>query len=366
MDIILDSNIYLSDLRLQSNRFANFFDYVRRTKSSIILPALVRDEVVQKHREKLTFQVSRVEKELRELRRYAMDKVTFHAPYLKGETNDLKALLRRPSKGVRTKFLASIDGVDLKEVIRRGISRVPPASESGEELRDVVLWLMVLGHAKSTSRQTAFVTADMGFWDADKPKSQMLQDIASQKVDMRLYKGLAEFTKENALVSEAVTDAWIEAHVAGTTLKEIVATPIRDSLRQSRRVDGNIQTVTATQLRFINGSIYKVDAKADFAELQYQGLFTVESVGIRYRAPLFDSPSDYASLLGGLRGLALPGANRTLSMATLLRAPHGEEGETYRNTYDVEAEIRLSCRVEGSNTEIEVDQVRLEKISVRS
>ena len=61
MDIILDSNVYLSDIRLQSNRFANFFDYVRRTRSSIILPALVRDEVAQKHREKLTAQLSRVE-----------------------------------------------------------------------------------------------------------------------------------------------------------------------------------------------------------------------------------------------------------------------------------------------------------------
>ncbi len=49
MDIILDSNVYISDFWLTSNRFANFFDYVRRTRSSIILPALVRDEVVQKH-----------------------------------------------------------------------------------------------------------------------------------------------------------------------------------------------------------------------------------------------------------------------------------------------------------------------------
>jgi predicted nucleic acid-binding protein len=52
MDIVLDSNIYLADLRLKSNRFANFFDYVRRARSTILLPALVRDEIVQKQSEK--------------------------------------------------------------------------------------------------------------------------------------------------------------------------------------------------------------------------------------------------------------------------------------------------------------------------
>jgi PIN domain len=305
MDIVLDSNIYLTDIRLRSNRFANFFDYVRRTRSSILLPALVRDEVVQKHREKLTIQLSRVEKELKELRRYTMDDVTFHAPYLKGETNDLKALLRRPSKSVRTKFLASMDGVDLKEIVRRGINRVPPASESGEELRDVILWLITLDHAKSTSRPTAFVTADAGFWEADKPKGQILQDIDSAKVDIRLYKDLAEFTRDNALVSEPVTYAWIDAHLSGATLEEMIAGPLRDSLKASRRVTGDIQKVTSTQIRFVDGSIYKIDARTDFAELRYRGFFVVETVSVRYDFSQFESlPS--AQGFGSLRSLTSP------------------------------------------------------------
>ena len=124
MDIILDSNVYLTDIHLQSNRFANFFDYVRRTRSSIILPALVRDELIHTQREKLTTCMSKVEKELRELRRYSMNKITFHAPYIEGEARHLKALLRKPSKSVRTKFVDNMDDVDLREVIRRGINRV--------------------------------------------------------------------------------------------------------------------------------------------------------------------------------------------------------------------------------------------------
>jgi hypothetical protein len=241
---------------------------------------------------------------------------------------------------------------------------VPPASESGEELRDVILWLITLDHAKSTSRPTAFVTADAGFWEADKPKSQILQDIDSAKVDIRLYKDLAEFTRDNALVSEPVTYPWIDEHLSGATLEEMIAGPLRDSIKASRRVTGDIQKVTSTQIRFVDGSIYKIDARTDFAELRYRGFFVVETVSVRYDFSQFEGlPS--AQGFGSLRSLTSPGASPLVPLATLLGGPHGQRGETYRNTYEVEAEIHLSCRVEASNTEIEVDEVKPEKIALR-
>lgn len=379
MDIILDSNVYLSDLRLQSNRFANFFDYVRRTRSSIILPALVRDEVLQKHREKFATQLSRVEKEMKDLCRYTMKDVRFHAPYLKNETNDLRALLRRPSNSVRTKFLASIDGVDLKEVIRRGIKRVPPASDSGEELRDVVLWLVVLDHAKSTSRPTAFVTGDRGFWKLDKPKDQISEDITSQKVDVRLYRDLPDFTKDNALVSEAVTDSWIADHVKGTVLEEIISDRLRNSLRSWRpRVEGSIQKVTTNRMEFVDGTVYKIDSKTDFAELRYRGFFNVESVTIHYlyatppASSLTESIQAWQGLgLGGLRtGYGaelgnLVGLRNLLNPqpSSVLSGVQSRGSETVMHTYDVEAQIHISCRVEAGKTDLEVDDIEPEKIS---
>src|SRR5207245_705685 len=136
--------IYLTDIHLQSNKFANFFDYVRRTGSSVILPALVRDELVHTQRQKFTACVTKVEKELKELHRYAINEIKFHAPHMRDETNDLKALFRKPSKGVRTKFVDNMDDVDIREVVRRGINRVLLVSELGEELRDVILWLTTL------------------------------------------------------------------------------------------------------------------------------------------------------------------------------------------------------------------------------
>jgi hypothetical protein len=366
MDIILDSNIYLSDVRLKSNRFANFFDYVRRTRSSVILPGLVRDEVVQKHSQKLAAQLSRVEKEVRELQRYTMKDVTFHPPYPKGETNDLKALLRRPSQGIRTKFVAGTDGVDLNEVVRRGIKRVPPASATGEELRDVVLWLLVLARAKGTGRTTAFVTEDSGFWGADEPKPQILEDINSLGADLHLYRGLAEFTKENALVSEAATDAWTQAHLKGLDLHSLIEGPLRDALRKSRRVAGHVERITTISLQFVDGSVYKVDDKTDFAELRYRGSFAVEATSVQYRASPFWGafPPGQGAGLGNLVRLAdLMGPITPTGFGAA--SSEGERGDVQRSTYSVEAEVYLSCRIEDGKAEVEIDNVRLAEVAPR-
>src|SRR5438874_3205094 len=120
---------------------------------------------------------------------------------------------------------------------------------------------MVLKHAQSSSRPLAFVTADMGFWETDKPKAQILQDIDAQKVDVRLYKDLGEFTKDNALVSETVTDSWIQTHIKETAIEETILNSLREHLKQTRRVSGDITEITATRISFAGGSLYKVDAK---------------------------------------------------------------------------------------------------------
>src|SRR4051812_801783 len=60
MDVILDSSQILSDPRMQGSKFQILFRYLRRTSSSLVIPKMVRDEVlaryperIQKSREKL-------------------------------------------------------------------------------------------------------------------------------------------------------------------------------------------------------------------------------------------------------------------------------------------------------------------------
>ena len=46
MDVILDANIYASDFRTEKIAFSNLFDYLRKTNSRLVLPRIIREEVV--------------------------------------------------------------------------------------------------------------------------------------------------------------------------------------------------------------------------------------------------------------------------------------------------------------------------------
>jgi hypothetical protein len=46
MHIVLDANIYAADYKLSGVAFKTLFDYIRRTESKLILPRIIREEVV--------------------------------------------------------------------------------------------------------------------------------------------------------------------------------------------------------------------------------------------------------------------------------------------------------------------------------
>ena len=62
MHIILDSNIYLADVQMTGIGFQNLFALVRRTQSKLVLPHLVREEVVARYLDRLTKATNGVEK----------------------------------------------------------------------------------------------------------------------------------------------------------------------------------------------------------------------------------------------------------------------------------------------------------------
>jgi hypothetical protein len=53
MDEILDSNVYLNDLKFQGTQFPELFAYLRRTGSTLIVPDMVLQEVLERYKERL-------------------------------------------------------------------------------------------------------------------------------------------------------------------------------------------------------------------------------------------------------------------------------------------------------------------------
>jgi len=161
MRIILDSNVYVADFRMEGIAFSNLFDFIRKTRSTLVLPRIVREEVVHRYIERFTAQVRETGKSWK-LFRYLMldhDPAEFQKPDLKYQVRELRKRLRTPVKGVAIQYCPDVSGVDINEVAIRGIRRIPPASLAGEELRDVIIWYQVLSVSKGAGDMTAFVTS---------------------------------------------------------------------------------------------------------------------------------------------------------------------------------------------------------------
>jgi predicted nucleic acid-binding protein len=187
VDVILDANAYIRVLHnhgrgfLQTNQFAELLTYLRRTSSRLVIPELTYNEVVARYEERL----AEVAKDARDawstLKQVGMqDRIDFLGPNIKGELSALGELLRNPASGVQAVVYTDYSGVEVKEVARRGVGRVRPANDKGEELRDVILWLIVLHYAKQSKARIAFVSEDKTFHHTDETLHPTLQNDVEQ------------------------------------------------------------------------------------------------------------------------------------------------------------------------------------------
>jgi hypothetical protein len=280
MDVLLDSNIYLEDFKMTGNQFTELFTYLRRTGSRILLPHLVLEEVAARYSERLS-EASRKARSAHEnlWKLTNSDGAQFKEPIVDQEVQALVKRMRLPSKGVRVTEVDDYRAVDFKEVVTRGIHRRRPASERGEELRDVILWLLVLDLAKNSRSGIIFISRDKTFAteDGQNLHPDLLRDISSLKVRLDFYLSIREFVVARALDHESI-DA--DQFYSIVSLRKVEQLTRERMIRSSTRV-GNIVTADLKEFVFEHAIRYKVGEGAFFIEVLFGGSaeLSIEEVG---------------------------------------------------------------------------------------
>jgi predicted nucleic acid-binding protein len=276
VNIFLDANVWLDDKHLSSTGFSSLLAYLKRTGSSIILPNLVLEEVLGVYDRTLLEKCEKafsVGKDvLKYLIRQESPKLRFNLNVdRRGETEALRKRLLEPVLGIKT-VQCDESRVDIREVYRRGIQRRRPASKTGEELRDVILWLTVLQYARDNRASVALVTRDSGFWDGENLHAELRGDIASYNVEVSVYKDIESFNKANALRSSPLSAEDVQKLFDVRTLDEQAVE------EAAQRLDGFETEKSVVQFRSGNvlkatlreGTLYDVAEGVQFAEVAYQ------------------------------------------------------------------------------------------------
>lgn len=373
MDVILDSNQYIADFALASNRFSNLFDYLRRTRSTLVVPKLVLDEVVARHRDELKARAQKAEHHWNTLQQCVVSGKLGDFPKIDfaGESKALRALLKKPSTRVKTKDDDDLSGVELEDVLQRGINRKRPASNKGEELRDVVLWFVVLHYAKKVGEEIAFVAKDTTFIEGGAVHPDISADIASRGVTVHMYSSIDDFIKAQAPQPAVVTPDWLKRFEP----KNLSIIMEQHTIPAFRRVPSynsySITHATCDNLKFVEGSLYSVGRNSTYAELMYRPVLTVEAEGYgttntityTYEPSTYENLITYSNIFQpnpmisgevptGLAALVSPGpvdiniGGFPSSFVNVLGSPVSLEPMTVnRKTFRVEAICNLSIRV---------------------
>jgi hypothetical protein len=164
MDVALDSNVILNDPRMEGDAFHSLLDYLKKTNSRLVLSRIVLDEVIARYPERLRPAIHKATTAVGTLSSLALDaKIKLPVVDVTRATRRLKQKLLKPSQHVSSLIVNNFADIKIEDVAKRGIERIPPANGAGEELRDVIHWLMLLAYARASKRELAFITGDEHF-----------------------------------------------------------------------------------------------------------------------------------------------------------------------------------------------------------
>jgi hypothetical protein len=381
MDAILDSNSYLADIRMESIRFKNLFDYLRRTKSALVLPRLVREETVARYRHILEVQTKKTEQAVDALNRLIIDpdsRIHFNSPQTKYEIRDLRRKFRGPSKGVAVRYYPETEGIDIADVYLRGINRRRPANRDGEELRDVILWLLVLRYAGTEHKEVGFITSDNGFWDEESIHAQIREDIEKNKAKVHLFRTIEEFVRHSAPAPTPVVETEVSSFFDVMSISAQIADGVRKALAASRLAWGgrpiSTQTAQLLQAMFSKGNVYQINEDTRLFELEYAVEVAAQTSSARTIYQPSVEPGVTVEPTAALRQARPFGSSEFIIEpmsapyffgAFGLNVPSGTTAvvRDVVTNYKVQGAAHISIRSEkGSLTEIELDGVDVSKV----
>lgn len=274
MDVILDSNIYVADYRMENISFKNLFDYLRRTTGSLVLLKLVEGEVLARFGRELELQGQNIYKLWRSYRylHFPEKLQPFEKPEIAKQQALLRSRLMKPSEGVNVTYHTDTNSVSVEEVCRRGTLRIPPASAEGEELRDVILWLITLEYAKSSKHGVAFISADSGFWEGNDPHPQIRNDIQMSRASTTLYKSIDTFIEANSLRSIPAEKDWALKLFSGLEADVLAAS--------ERNFAGIVTGKKLESTEFREGMVYDVAPNIQVVELSFLVNVGIEAIAV--------------------------------------------------------------------------------------
>ncbi len=243
--------------------------------------------------------------------------------------------------------------IDVREVVRRGVHRIRPASAKGEELRDVIVWLSVLGYARKRQSDLAFISDDRAFADPDKDLFEELRhEIEANKLRIQFFRTVQDFIKANAPPAKQIDESAALRIAPEKAVQSLVEQYVR-----GHSWTYEITEVVHRDIEFKRGAEYETGPSSKFVELEFLLTMTLETEASPWLVPGLHNVDAVFSRPGS--NLILVEAKAQQSKDDFVMSYRTDKEE---RIFEVDITAMLSARIVNDQvTTLQVDRVALEE-----
>lgn len=275
MDVILDTNVIVEDFAFKRPQFTELMGYLKRTGSRLAIPTVVRDEAEAKFREELSRQIRAAKNSWENVRKLSRQtKAALPSVDVDLAVQSFLDRIQHPAPGVLETTILGLESVDINDVVSRGIHRRRPASDDGEELRDVMVWLVAKHYAKTKSEEVAFISRDAGF-RASKDDQQLHPELRSELdaagIHISFHSDVANFITSHALDQHPVDESWLSRFIKFSVLRNAGG----ELLKAQVASWGVVDHAEIDSLELTKAIEYVIAEDSSYLEAEYKGVGTV-------------------------------------------------------------------------------------------
>lgn len=225
MDVLVDTNAILA-AGLDGAALKALRSYLIRTRSRLLIPSVVLEELCANRRTSIQTLERDFASAHKQLRRLCPDS-TAVPPVL--DANAAVSAYRDQILTVATQVHVIINQPDdITELVRRLAGHLPPASTTGEEARDVLIWLALLPMARAG--RLAFVTGDKkAFLKEDDLRPELLADLGGCPGNVAVFTSIDQFLRAHHARSSFIDIEWVRTQVQTERVFQAVAAFVEEN-----------------------------------------------------------------------------------------------------------------------------------------
>lgn len=224
MDVAVDTNILLADPWLESQKSRALLDFLDKTRSRLIVHAVVADEFRAVLERNWMGALGEMENAARKATRQGLE-----PPAVDREAVLAAARARLEKAWKSTRWIRTdvkLNNELLPEALRRSINRIAPCARTGEEIRDALVWLGLIEHcANRKVREMAFISSNSRDFcgpEAGTLAPTLQADVAERKVRLAYYSSLDDFLRDHAAPIAHFTVEWVEERLDGVGVEKMI------------------------------------------------------------------------------------------------------------------------------------------------